>query len=155
MWIKRLDIYQKLNDDEMKRVKTVEGGILSASCLVICVVLFVTELYRFMKLDVEHIVIVDSFFQDKLDINFELVIPKMQCRYISLRVLDKTGSQQDNIFTNIRRHDLDTEGNIIGTEENGKYEIAEFRKQDGNCLSCGAGGDVCEKKSFYSFINFL
>ncbi|KAH7829431.1 putative endoplasmic reticulum vesicle transporter [Monocercomonoides exilis] len=153
-YLKKFDIYRKVENEELTRVQTTSGAILSLSCLVICIILVIGEFLHFRKIDVKNELSVDKSLEETFDIFFDFTLPNIQCRYLTLEVQDKSGVQQTNIKDNIWKHEIDRFGNnpgrkalIDGTYDSSKPFIPTWRRRNNTedqCLPCGDGGDPDE-----------
>lgn len=152
---KQFDLYRKIEDEDLKRVQTTGGAFISIICVVACFFLFLCELFLFLKVDIKNDLSVDHSLGTKMDISFDIVIPRMQCRYLSVAILDKSGVQQFNVQKNIHKHDVDKNGTILTQEsvdERMKDHISDAKNEEvlrrrgdgGECLSCGVAGDPDE-----------
>ncbi|KAK2943430.1 putative Endoplasmic Reticulum-Golgi Intermediate Compartment (ERGIC) [Blattamonas nauphoetae] len=111
--LKRFDVYRKLEDEEYARVQTTSGGLLSLGCLLFSITLFINEFVTWRKPEVKHELSVDQSLFDTFDINFDIIIPHIQCRYLQLKVFDKSGMQQQVLSNTLHFHDLDENGTTL------------------------------------------
>ncbi|KAA6386095.1 MAG: putative Endoplasmic reticulum-Golgi intermediate compartment protein 3 [Streblomastix strix] len=107
------------------------------------------------KIDIKNELAVDNQLSDSLDINIEVTFPRVQCRYLTLEVLDKSGIQQSNIRDTIHQHDINANGSIAASKKLSVNEnIADHLKYEGTtdeekgkqvddvfCMSCGLAAE--------------
>ena len=87
--LKNLDLYPKIAEEY--RVRTTSGAFLSLFCLIFVGLLFTSELWTFMKVEVVSELSVDDSFGELLKINLDVTFLDLPCAYVSVDAMDISG----------------------------------------------------------------
>lgn len=145
--LRRFDLYTKPMED--CRVKTSFGGIITLiSFLVICL-LFITETWSFLSVQVFEQLYVDSTSADeRVEIHFDITLHKLACTIVTIDLMSQSGDSQDGIKDDVFKQRLDNQGKIIeGTKpekqvvntnntKNTESSAANKKENDEKCGSC-------------------
>lgn len=80
--LKRFDAYPKTLEDF--RVQTSAGGCITVLSAIIMILLFASEIGDYLSPAVSEELLVDTTRGEKLKINFDIVVHRISCDYISL-----------------------------------------------------------------------
>ena len=110
---KRFDAYPKTLDDF--RIQTCSGGAITVFSGLLMLILFASEIRDYLSPQVNEELLVDTTRgeDNKLRINFDLVVHSISCGYISLDAMDVSGEQHIGIEHNIYKRRMDLEGKPI------------------------------------------
>jgi len=118
--LKKFDAYPKTLEDF--RTKTLSGAAVSMIAGIFIVFLFVSEFTYYLSTDVEHELVVDTSFGEKLQINIDITFPRMPCGFLSIDAMDVSGEHQLDVAHNIFKKRLDLNGKALSGYE--KDELA-------------------------------
>ena len=110
-FVKRFDAYPKTLEDF--RIQTSAGGAITIFSAVIMILLFASEIQDYVQPQVAEELFVDTSRGDKLKINFDVVVHRISCDYLSLDAMDVSGEQHIGIEHNIFKRRLDLDGRPI------------------------------------------
>ncbi len=91
--LKQLDVYPKTEEENIS-VQTHTGGLITLITLAFVSLLFVSELWRYLSVDVQHSIAVDTQSNKKLDITFNISFPSLQCSKAGIDLMDMSGEAQ-------------------------------------------------------------
>ncbi len=106
--VRSLDAYPKTLEDF--RVQTTAGGAITVSSALIMILLFTSEIRDFLQPQVAEELFVDTSRGEKLKINFDVVVHRISCDYLSLDAMDVSGEQHIGIEHNVFKRRLDLDG---------------------------------------------
>ncbi|CDO95418.1 unnamed protein product [Kluyveromyces dobzhanskii CBS 2104] len=142
-----IDAFGKTEEDV--RVRTRTGGLITVSCIVITMLLLISEWNQFNTIVTRPDLVVDRDRHLKLDLNMDITFPSMPCNVLNLDILDDSGEFQIDLlesgFTRIR---LSSEGKELEKE---KFEVGDKSpKQDpteeGYCGPCYGARDQAKNE---------
>ncbi|AAS52309.1 ADR389Cp [Eremothecium gossypii ATCC 10895] len=111
-----LDAFAKTEEDV--RVRTRAGGLITLGCVVVTLLLLVSEWRRLWEVEKRPQVVLDRDRQQKLELRLDITFSQMPCELLNLDIIDDTGEAQLNLleegFTKTR---LDKHGRTLGKEE--------------------------------------
>ena len=108
----KLDIFRKMPKDLTE--PTFCGALVSFVCTVVLGTLILTEVSRFLTYQTKSDMLVDiSHHDDRLNINIDIVFPKMPCDVLSLDVQDVMGTPVVDIAGSLFKKKIDKDGNVI------------------------------------------
>uniref|UniRef100_A0A183C818 Endoplasmic reticulum-Golgi intermediate compartment protein 3 n=1 Tax=Globodera pallida TaxID=36090 RepID=A0A183C818_GLOPA len=134
--LRRFDLYTKPVED--CRVKTPFGGIITLISFVVIILLFITETWSYLSVDVIEQLFVDSTSAEmRIEIHFDITLHKLSCPL-------------DDVF----KQRLDSQGNIIegakpekqvvNTNTSKSANVSRRASSDEECGSCyGAINGCC------------
>ena len=156
MFLKKFDIFPKFADPDVK-IKTKGGALLSILTIIAMSILFLHELYRFVKPRIFDEVIVDTSrvgLQRTMGINFNMTIFS-PCSNFQVDAWDTEGNQQVNHRNEIHKQRIDENGLAIGQKEwlslkkrekKGREKKArkeQFTPFCGSCYGAGTKNQCC------------
>jgi hypothetical protein len=108
----KLDIFRKMPKDLTE--PTFCGALVSFVCTIVLGTLILTEVSRFLTYQTKSDMLVDiSHHDDRLNINIDIVFPKMPCDVLSLDVQDVMGTHVVDIAGSLFKKKIDKDGNVI------------------------------------------
>eukprot|EP01041_Mallomonas_annulata_P001094 gene1094-2128_t len=161
--LRKLDAYPKAIEEF--RIKTVSGAIISIVSIVLMVVLFLSELSYYYKIDTVDNLYINTTRAAKLKVDFDITFHGLPCKLLSLDVYDDTGSTQKEATHELFKHKISNDGKKLGPVM--KHEIGDtlqteealtnlHRQHTGSCeltdeekIDCGfqgIGQESCEAK---------
>jgi hypothetical protein len=105
---KRFDAYPKTLEDFS--VKTFGGGAITVISAAVMILLFASEIRDYLTPSVTEELFVDTSRGEKLKINFDVIVHRVSCAYLSLDAMDVSGEQHIGIEHNVYKRRLDLEG---------------------------------------------
>lgn len=128
------------------RVKTSFGGIITLVSFLVIVLLFVTETWSFLSVQIVEQLYVDSTSADqRIEIHFDVTLHKLACALVTIDLMSQSGDSQDGIKDDVFKQRLDDQGRPIegATAEkqpvntkNGSAAEASKKGSDEKCGSC-------------------
>ena len=110
----RLDIFRKMPKDLTE--PTFFGALVSLICTVVLAMLCITEVGRFLSYQTKSDMLVDiSHHDDRLNINLDIIFPKMPCDVLSLDVQDVMGTHVVDISGSLFKKKLSKEGEVLSS----------------------------------------
>jgi len=157
--LRKLDAFPKALDDF--RVRTRSGAIVSLAALAMMVLLFISELKYFLRLEtVDHLFVNTESNSTSVMVSFDLSFPIIPCDLLSIDAVDDMGLAQPMLSSEIYKHKIDKEGKKIGdakphavgnsirTEEEVKAlaklpDVSPSEANCGNCYGSAPAGTCC------------
>lgn len=115
--LKSYDIYAKPIDDF--RIKTATGASLTLISSLLVLILAVSEFADWVHIDIIPTLNVDTSRKDKMNINLDVVFPKMPCFLVNLDIMDVAGEHHNDLKHDVHKTRLDQ----AGREVMGKLKI--------------------------------
>ena len=110
----RLDIFRKLPKDLTE--PTFMGAFVSFLCTVVLAMLCMTEVGKYMTVQTKSDMLVDvSHHDDRLNINVDIVFPRMPCDVLSLDVQDVMGTHIVDISGSLFKKKLSSAGDVLSS----------------------------------------
>ncbi len=166
-YLKKLDAFPNTLEDF--RVRTNSGAIVSLAALGLMLLLFISELGYYFRVDtVDYLYVSNAAPSEKLAVSFDISFPEVACSLITMDVVDDIGLVQHDAVHNIYKHTLKKGGEKTGTVDKQsklgegtrtEEEIAAMTKAAnlklipdsptdasgcGNCYGAGVKGQCCE-----------
>jgi len=154
--VRSIDAYPKIEGEFLTRTRT--GACVSIFSFFLIILLVITEVNTFFYPDRSHSLIVDSSRREKLNINFNISFPKLDCALVNVDAMDDGGDHQlKTSNTKIKKVRLEKDGSVHpevsnvkmgGTlktkEQIEKMEMkAAVKKDCGSCYGAGEVGECC------------
>lgn len=99
------------------QVKTTFGGYLSVFSLVSVTILFVSQLYYFLKPETKDEMLIDQNQDQKFfNISIDMTLPQVPCAVLSMNLFDPKKANVMHVSTDIYKTRLSKSGKIIGTK---------------------------------------
>lgn len=130
--VTRLDVYPKIGEDF--RVQTVGGGYVSLISGIIMIILFFSELSRYLYKQRSDRITIDKSMDEKLLINFNFTFYEISCDKASLDVMDISGQQQMGVSSRLVKIDLNGDHESINIPFTSILD--EESNHGANCASC-------------------
>ena len=111
-WLRSVHFYRKVPRDLTEA--TVTGGTLSLISSLIMAYLFCTNFSQYLTVDTATSIVLDSSDEKKLQLNFNVTLYNLPCRYASLDIADVMGTHLQNVSANILKTRVTETGAIIG-----------------------------------------
>ena len=99
-----MDFYRRVPKELTEA--TMSGSALSISCLVLMVMLFVSELRGYLRVETRSEVVLDDVTDGLFQISFNMTLPRLSCEWVRVDVHDSLGHDRINVTTNIRKFPL-------------------------------------------------
>lgn len=147
--LRRFDAYPKTLEDV--RIQTLGGGAISIISLLIISLLFWIEVLNYRTPNITEELFVDTSRSPNIEIQLDVVVPKVSCDFLALDAMDSSGDQHLQISHNIYKRSLDLNGNAIEEpkkeditirSKNATDEVATQNKTE-YCGSCYGARDGC------------
>jgi endoplasmic reticulum-Golgi intermediate compartment protein 3 len=110
--LESFDLYTKVVQED--KVQTSSGGSVSLFTFVVCVILVLSELVRYFTPIIQEHMVVDPVIEDRLQINFDITFPSLECSKVNLDAMDVAGEQQNGVDHDILKTRLSPSGKAIG-----------------------------------------
>lgn len=132
-----IDAFAKTEEDV--RIRTRTGGLITISCLVITILLLVSEWSHLQEVVIRPQVVVDRDRHLKLDFNIDITFPHVPCDILNMDIMDGAGEMQlDLLDHGWSKTRVDSAGQPLGTEKfkPGK-DVSDYHPEDENyCGPC-------------------
>jgi len=108
--VRHLDAYPKTLEDF--RVQTTAGGAITLTSALIMILLFTAEIRDYLQPQVREELFVDTTRgeDNRLKINFDLIVHRISCDYLTVDAMDVSGEQHIGVEHNIYKRRLDLDG---------------------------------------------
>ncbi|SCU91137.1 LADA_0F08306g1_1 [Lachancea dasiensis] len=111
-----IDAFAKTEEDV--RIRTRTGGIITLSCVVVTILLLLSEWTQLQQVVTRPQLVVDRDRHLKLDLNMDITFPHIPCYLLDLDILDSAGELQlDMLESGWSKTRLDSSGQNLGTEK--------------------------------------
>jgi len=141
--LKQFDAFARPMDE--LQIKTVWGGVVTLTCCFTILYLMIFNLIEYLDNTPTEELLIDTSRNKKLQINFDIIIPKISCDFLVLDAVDNSGEthlQIDHIF----KQNLNADGQPVSDAEKsdvGNSEQYNSKSVQGNdtqnktfCGSC-------------------
>ena len=88
---------------------TLAGGTISLVSSIVMAYLFITNFSAFLSVDTKTSIVLDASTEKKLQINFNVTIHHLPCRFASLDIVDVMGTHLQNVSANIVKTRVDAQ----------------------------------------------
>jgi len=145
---KNLDMFPKMDTPTEKesRVRTESGGVLSICGLAVIAWLVLSQVFYYIFPETEEHLVVDTMFDKKLDIHFDITFHSIPCGSLGVDVMDVTGEQQLMVKQEVMKQRLDLEGNILGKAVNERHGfdtiLFQYMRMDRKQEGCRVTGNL-------------
>lgn len=124
-WLKSVHFYRKVPTDLTEA--TVTGGTISLISTVFMAYLFFTNFLAYLTVQQSTSIVLDASDEKKLQLNFNVTLHHMPCRFASLDIVDVMGTHLQNVSANILKTRVDAFGVIVGHAPSVTREIAHSK----------------------------
>ena len=111
-WLKSVHFYRKVPRDLTE--STVSGGTISLLSTLVMAYLFFTNFSAYLTVTQTTSIVLDSSDEKKLQLNFNVTLNNLPCRFVSLDIVDVMGTHLQNVSANILKTRVSAGGEIIG-----------------------------------------
>lgn len=112
-WLKSVHFYRKVPRDLTEA--TLAGGTLSLMSTILMAYLFVTNFSSYLAVTPRTSIVLDPSTEKKLQINFNVTLHHLPCRFASLDIVDVMGTHMQNVSANIHKLRIDRDGQRLGS----------------------------------------
>ena len=120
-WLRSVHFYRKVPADLTEA--TVTGGAISLISTIVMVYLFCSNFLAYLAVDMTTSIVLDSSDEKKLQLNFNVTLHHLPCRYASLDIVDIMGTHLQNVSANILKTRIDASGSVIGLSPTHRREV--------------------------------
>jgi len=99
-----MDFYRRVPKELTEA--TMSGSALSVSCLFLMIVLFLSELRAYLRVETRSEVVLDDVTDGLFQIKFNMTLPRLSCEWVRMDVHDALGHDRINVTSNIRKYPL-------------------------------------------------
>jgi len=110
-WLKSVHFYRKVPRDLTEA--TLAGGTISLISSIVMAYLFFTNFASFLQVDNITSVQLDEGQESKIQINFNVTLHNLPCRFASLDIVDIMGTHLQNVSANIHKTRVDATGSFV------------------------------------------
>jgi len=111
-WLKSVHFYRKVPADLTEA--TLAGGTISLLSSLAMAYLFVSNFRSFLQIETVTSVRLDESQEKKIQINFNVTLHHLPCRFASVDIADVMGTHLQNVSANIVKTRLDADGGVLG-----------------------------------------
>ena len=90
------------------------GGTLSLLSSLVMAYLFCSNFLAYLAVDTTTSIVLDSSDEKKLQLNFNVTLHHLPCRFASLDIVDVMGTHLQNVSANILKTRVDASGATLG-----------------------------------------
>jgi thiol-disulfide isomerase/thioredoxin len=114
-WLKSVHFYRKVPRDLTEA--TLAGGTISLISSMVMAYLFISNFSAYLSVDQKTSIVLDASQEKKLQLNFNVTLYHLPCRFATLDIVDVMGTHFQNVSTNIikTRIETDAEGRGVST----------------------------------------
>lgn len=134
-----LDLFAKTVEDA--KVRTASGGLITLGCLLLVVLLLMSEYRQYRLVVVRPELVVDRDHHQKISLNVDVTFPHLPCEAFTFDILDVSGLEQLNVLdSGFKKTTLAPDGTPISTEavdiNTLLKDLTTGTRPDGLCGSC-------------------
>jgi len=111
-WLKSVHFYRKVPRDLTEA--TLAGGTLSLMSTIVMAYLFVTNFSQYLAVETATSVRLDESQEKKIQINFNVTLHHLPCRFASVDISDVMGTHLQNVSANIIKTRINEKGASMG-----------------------------------------
>ena len=97
--LRGFDLYNKA--EETFRVRTLSGAFVTLTCVILSVMLVVSEFYQYLRIERVDTLHVDDAKDFPLEIFLDITFPGMPCSELHLDTEESTGVQSTDVSRNL------------------------------------------------------
>ncbi len=135
--LKHFDAYPKTLEDF--RIKTLTGAIISITCTILIILLFLLEWKAYMTIEVDQELFVDLTRHQKLTINLNMTLPGLPCSLLSVDAGDVSGDISHDVSKGLKKVPVDRNNRVIDETNLSTESTTTTTSKSSNvseCLSC-------------------
>lgn len=111
---------------------TLAGGGLSLISAIIMAYLFISNIVQYLSTTHSTSIVLDRSEDKRLQINFNITLPHLACRFASVDVSDVMGTQILNVSRSVQKHQIDGDGRFVGLVADRAKELVYADSQKGS-----------------------
>jgi len=104
--LKSIHFYRKVPRDLTEA--TLAGGTISLISSIVMAYLFITNFSAYLRVDTKTSIVLDASQEKKLQLNFNVTLYHLPCRFATLDIVDVMGTHFQNVSTNIIKTRVET-----------------------------------------------
>ena len=120
-WLRSVHFYRKVPRDLTEA--TMAGGTISLVSSLVMVYLFCSNFLAYLAVDTKTSIVLDSSDEKKLQLNFNVTLHHLPCRFASLDIVDVMGTHLQNVSANILKTRIDASGTKVGFAPQHQREV--------------------------------
>lgn len=120
-WLRSVHFYRKVPRDLTEA--TISGGTISLLSSLVMAYLFCSNFLAYLAVETTTSIVLDSSDEQKLQLNFNVTLHHLPCRFASLDIVDIMGTHLQNVSANILKTRVDASGSILGHAPNVVHEV--------------------------------
>jgi len=109
--LRSVHFYRKVPRDLTEA--TMSGGTISLVASLVMSYLFCSQFLAYLAVDQTTSIVLDSSDEKKLQLNFNVTVHHLPCRYASLDIVDVMGTHLQNVSANILKTRINTHSNSV------------------------------------------
>ena len=104
--LKSIHFYRKVPRDLTEA--TLAGGTISLVSSLMMAYLFITNFSAYLRVDTRTSIVLDASQERKLQLNFNVTLYHLPCRFATLDIVDVMGTHFQNVSTNVIKTRIET-----------------------------------------------
>mmetsp|Transcript_20644 Transcript_20644/g.69275 ORF Transcript_20644/g.69275 Transcript_20644/m.69275 type:complete len:470 (-) Transcript_20644:396-1805(-) len=134
--LKDLHFFRKVPRDLTEA--TLAGGGLSLVSTFVMAYLFVTNIMQYLASDYATTIVLDRSVDHRLQINFNVTLPRLPCRFASVDVSDVMGTHLLNVSRNVQKLRIDADKVFLGEAEDRPRDLIFAAAETGDRAAAAA-----------------
>lgn len=127
--LRRFDIFRKMPKDLTE--PTFCGAVVSVICTIVLIGLSIFELQNYIRNESHAELIIDTSHRDDfVNVNLDIIFPRMPCDILGLDVEDILGTHKTDVMGELYKKRLDSKGKVISTESAHDKEESRAKIRD-------------------------
>ena len=115
-WLRSVHFYRKVPRDLTEA--TTSGGTISLIASLVMAYLWFVNFTAYLTVTQSTSIVLDSSDEKKLQLNFNVTLHHLPCRFASLDIVDVMGTHLQNVSANILKTRVDASGRIVAHAPN-------------------------------------
>lgn len=137
---------------------TTVGGLMSIACILVVTVLFFSETFAFLRTTASTTLEMDESTDSQIRLNFNVTMHELDCEFAVVDVLDKIGTNRQNVTANVDKWGVDGYGRktvFAGRAGSKKNEIKHEMQDETleELIEDGSYSKPLTKENFDSFLS--
>jgi len=120
-WLRSVHFYRKVPRDLTEA--TTSGGTISLIASLVMAYLWFVNFTAYLTVTQSTSIVLDSSDEKKLQLNFNVTLHHLPCRFASLDIVDVMGTHLQNVSANILKTRVDASGRIVAHAPNQVREV--------------------------------
>ncbi len=110
-WLKSVHFYRKVPRDLTDA--TMAGGTISLVSSIVMAYLFFINFSAYLSSSQRTSIVLEASSEKKLQLNFNVTLHNLPCRFASLDIVDVVGTHLQNVSANVQKMRIDSRGRMI------------------------------------------